>query len=679
MKPTMKLCLLPLFLFCFLSSSSSHPHPFDPLTPSELSTIRSIITSSHLNVSSSLSFHYVGLDDPDKSTILSWSSSSPLPPRRAFAILRADRQTHELIIDITKASIISHHIYPGPAYPSFNNEEEAQAGLLPMKYKPFLESVRKRGAKIEDVVCTSYARGWFGEEKQNRRRAAVLCFVAGETANLYARPIEGVTITVDLDDMEIVEYRDRVVLSVPAAEGTEYMAARQRSPFGPRGNRVVVVQPEGKGFNIHGHMIRWANWDFHLAFDLRAGAVISLASINDTSTTMAGRKSVLYRGFVSELFIPYMDPCEEWYFKTYMDAGEYGFGLLASPLEPTVDCPPNAEFMDGYYAAQNGETLHISNVFCIFERYAGDPSWRHTETLLPGEIITESREEVSLVVRMVSTVGNYDYMIDWEFKTTGTIKVSAGLTGILALKASTHTHTNQIKSDEHGELVGRNTIAVYHDHFITFHLDLDVAGPANSFVKAHLKTVRSNSAHPTPRKSYWTVVRETAKTEADARILLGSTVSELLIVNNGVRTALGNAAGYRLVGSNAAATSLLSDDDYPQIRAAYTKKQLWVTPYNRAEKWAAGLYADQSRGDDNLAQWSMRNRSIENTDIVLWYTVGFHHIPSQEDFPLMPMLTGGFELRPFNFFERNPLINTEPFNKVLSAQSSTQTSKMAQV
>ncbi|XP_020575346.1 primary amine oxidase 1-like [Phalaenopsis equestris] len=673
--------LLLLLLLCFISYSSSHPHPLDPLTPSELSTIRSIITSSPLNLSSSLSFHYVGLDEPDKSTILSWSPSSPLPPRRAFAILRAPRpprQTHELIIDITKASIFSHHIYPGPAYPTFNNEEEAQAGLLPLKHKPFLDSLKKRSVKVEDVICTSYTRGWFGEKKQRRRRAAVLCFVAGKTANLYARPIDGVTIVVDLDDMEIVEYRDRVLLPVPSAERTDYRAVRQRPPFGPRGNRVVVDQPEGKGFKIHGHMIKWANWAFHLAFDLRVGAIVSLATIEDTTSDVLSRKSVLYRGFVSELFIPYMDPCEEWYYRTYMDAGEFGFGLLASPLEPMVDCPSNAEFMDGFYAAQNGETVRIPNVFCIFERYAGDPSWRHTETLIPGEIITESREEVNLVIRMVSTVGNYDYMIDWEFKTSGSIKISAGLTGILALQASTHTNTNQINGEKHGELVAPNTIAVYHDHFITFHLDLDIAGPANSFVKANLKTVRTKSSHSTPRKSYWTVVTETAKTEADARVRLGSRATELLVVNNAVRTALGNAAGYRLVRSGAAATSLLSDDDYPQIRAAYTKKQVWVTPYHKAEKWAAGLYTDQSRGDDNLVVWSKRNRSIENTDIVLWYTIGFHHIPSQEDYPLMPMLTGGFELRPFNFFERNPLINTEPFNKVFSAGAGMPTIKMDQ-
>lgn len=32
-----------------------------------------------------------------------------------------------------------------------------------------------------------------------------------------------------------------------------------------------------------------------------------------------------------------------------------------------------------------------------------------------------------------------------------------------------------------------------------------------------------------------------------------------------------------------------------------TLSNVWVTPYNRTEKWAGGLSVDQSRGDDTLA------------------------------------------------------------------------------
>ncbi|GFZ14101.1 amine oxidase 1 [Actinidia rufa] len=443
---------------------------------------------------------------------------------------------------------------------------------------------------------------------------SVLGFYKDGSVNIWVRPIEGITVIVDLDKVAVVEYSDYEVLPLPKAMGTEYQAASEiKPPFPIPVKPITLVQPDGPSFKINGQQISWADWSFHAAFDVRAGLVISMASIFDMNKGKYRR--VLYKGHLSEAFVPYMDPTEGWYYKTYFDGGEFGFGLSAVSLQPQKDCPPSAAFFDGHYADQYGNPVRIENGF------------------LRVRTIVEVRKEVSLVLRMVIVVGNYDYITDWEFKRSGSIKVRVGLSGIIEARATHYTHEEQIKEDLYGTLVAENTIATNHDHYLTYYLDLDIDGEENSLVKTKMKTATSNG--DTPRKSYWTVVRETVKNELDARMKLGGEPDYLVITNPNKMTKMGNKVGYRLLPSSPS-TSLLLNDDYPQFRASFTKYQVWVTPYNRSEVWAGGLYADRSHGDDTLYTWTNSNRDIENKDIVLWHMVGFHHIPAQEDFPIMP-------------------------------------------
>ncbi|OMO50441.1 Copper amine oxidase [Corchorus olitorius] len=645
-------------IFSILSSiTCSNPHPLDSLTPDELLQVRAIVLKAYPTPKYKLTFQYVGLEEPDKPVTLSWLSkpTKKPPPRRAFVIVWLNKQSHEIVVDLSKRSIISEKVYSGTGYPLLTIEELEAAVELALKYKPFLASLKKRGLNASEVACTTQTIGWYGEMK-TKRQLKVPCFYLEGTVNMYLRPIEGISIAVDLEEMKVSEYKDSFVAPMPKAEGTEYRASMVKPPFGPRLNGAPAEPGQIKGLKIDGNTVRWANWRFHLGFDARAGPVISTASIYDPDKRKY--RQVMYRGYISELFIPYQDPSEEWYHITFFDCGEFGFGLSAVPLEPLNDCPAAAVFVDGYYAGQDGKPVKVEDAMCIFERHPGDIMWRHTEAEIPNVTIREVRPEVSLVVRMVATVGNYDYILDWEFKPSGSIKFGVGLTGVLEVKAAPYTHTDQIKEEVYGTLIADNTIGVHHDHFITYHVDLDIDGDTNSLVKTNLVTRRVKDKN-VPRKSYWTVEHETAKTEADARIKLGLSPAELVFVNPNKRTKPGNKVGYRLLPGGASGP-LLAPDDYPQIRAAFTNYNVWVTPYNKSEKWAGGLYADQSRGDDNLGVWSSRNRDIENKDIVMWYTMGFHHVPCQEDFPVMPTLSGGFELRPTNFFEYSPVLKTRP-------------------
>jgi primary-amine oxidase len=103
--------------------------------------------------------------------------------------------------------------------------------------------------------------------------------------------------------------------------------------------------------------------------------------------------------------------------------------------------------------------------------------------------------------------------------------------------------------------------------------------------------------------------------------------------------------------------TLLTEDDYPRRRAGFIDHHLWVTPFQPEERYAAGMYPTLSKPGQGLPEWTESNRSIEGTDIVLWYTLGMHHVVRAEDWPVMPVAWNGFELRPFDFFDSNPALN----------------------
>ena len=65
-------------------------------------------------------------------------------------------------------------------------------------------------------------------------------------------------------------------------------------------------------------------------------------------------------------------------------------------------------------------------------------------------------------------------------------------------------------------------------------------------------------------------------------------------------------------------------------------------------------------GEWGLVEWTQENRSIENTDVVRWYVFGLHHITRPEDWPVMPVVTVSFWLKPVGFFDRNPAVDVPP-------------------
>jgi len=249
-------------------------------------------------------------------------------------------------------------------------------------------------------------------------------------------------------------------------------------------------------------------------------------------------------------------------------------------------------------------------------------------------------------------------VFDWVFQQDGSITVAVGATGIVAVKAVVQRNaadTSTAPADAYGRFVDQNMVAVNHDHYFNFRLDMDVDGRENNFIIDRLETQLLPADHP--RRSVWVSKQQLAQREADAQLSMGHDSPELwMVTSSGRKNQVGYATSFQLMpGHNA--SSLLSADDYPQRRAGFIEHQLWVTPYAAAERYAAGDYPTLSIPGQGLPAWTAENRNIGKTDIVLWYTIGMHHLVRAEDWPVMPVMWSSFQLRPFNFFNHNPAMD----------------------
>jgi primary-amine oxidase len=295
-----------------------------------------------------------------------------------------------------------------------------------------------------------------------------------------------------------------------------------------------------------------------------------------------------------------------------------------------------------------GAPVVIPRAICIHEEDNGI-GWKHVDPTAG----TEVRRARRLVVSFQVTVANYEYLIYWRFYQDGNIECEVRATGIMV--TSYFPDGGQPPS---GTLVDERTYAPFHQHFIVARLDLDVDGPANT-----VYAVESQPGAATADDPYGLglVLRQTPlRSEAEGQQDYDwATQRGWKVVNDRVTNSLGTPVGYKLVPGGSF-PPLLDPSSPVRQRARVIGHTLWVTPYRPDERWPCGEFPNLSQRDRGLPEWTAHNRPIENTDVVVWYVFGIHHITRPEDWPIMPVDTVSFWLKPFGFFDRNPALDVPP-------------------
>jgi primary-amine oxidase len=626
-------------------------HPLDALTPAEYWVVyKALQTTGHTEEKTI--FSSVLLHEPDKQDVLKWKPGSPIE-RKADVVLYHQGHSYAALVNITTAQVESFEELKGLQAPFTTTEEEEVNDAIKHDAR-IVDALKKRGiTDLNLVTCFATPGGYIALPEQDGRRigwGGCVYDIDAENGS-EDREVPGIFFTVDMTSKKVTRVTDYGVTPM-APVSSKYDP--NGGPALPGTKPIMVSQPEGPSFTIKDGEVSWQNWHFRFRIDPRSGPVINMASLDFEGK----RRSVLYEGSLSEMYVPYQDPEETWNSHVFLDSGEYfmntGLGI-PKPLQKGVDCPDYATYFSGTFFHDNGTPFVRPQLACMFERTLGDPAWRHWD---PDGV--SGRPARELVFRSIAVVGNYDYILDWKFEQEGAITVAVGATGELEVKPVKGMKDMMGKDPagnpvEFGHLVAPNTDGVDHDHFFSFRLDLDVDGTANNFEVD--KLVQYKLPASSARKTIWAMAPQCIDTEGN--VMQNISIEHPAMwrfVNPAVKNSLGSPTSFEIMPGLTGA-SLLSKDDWPQIRAGFSDHQLWVTPYDPKERYAAGVYVSGSKGTDGLPVWVKQNRNIMNTDIVAWYTMAFHHVPRPEDWPQMPTMWHDFTLRPFDFYSKNPLMD----------------------
>jgi primary-amine oxidase len=627
------------------TSPGARGSPLDPLSADEIERVMTVLRDEN-RISPAALVPQMKLQEPDKSFVLGWSPGHSRR-RKAYVVTRDQGVSFEGVVDLERNRTISWRQLLATEQPPLALAEQLPAGAIVLADEGFQERLRARGIEdLSTVICFPLSAGNFHvPSEQGRRLLRSTCVDAAGVESVWARPIENLTAVVDLDEQRVIEIIDTGIVPMSTSEGN-YLTAETRPPPKP----LLTSQPAGVDFTIDGNEIAWENWKFHYRIEQRDGLILSRVRYVDHGR----ERSVLYRANLAEIFVPYADPTSNWYYRTFMDEGEYGFGKSTAPLVPGRDCPPSAVFRDVILPGDDGVPITVPSAICVFENttYLGV---HHFDIFTGNQIARTGRE---LVLRHATIVGNYDYLFDWTFQQDGSFGMRVGASGVEQPKGTAASTVREAERDGdllYGQLVDQGLVSANHQHIFNVRLDMDVDGRDNTFVAL---TPRVTSAPASSlRRSTWVVDEVQYGREQDARIDDGDG-AQWTVVNPAQHNRLGYPTGYSLHADGDGSDILMSEDDFPLQRAAFVQHDLWVTRFESDELYAAGDFPNQSLGGDGLPQYIADNESIKRKDIVLWVNLGMTHLTRIEDWPLMSTeWFGSFELKPFMFFDRNPKLD----------------------
>ncbi|KAF2154348.1 amine oxidase catalytic domain-containing protein, partial [Myriangium duriaei CBS 260.36] len=423
----------------------------------------------------------------------------------------------------------------------------------------------------------------------------------------------------------------------------------------------VMIQPQGPRYKLDRNQqyVSYMGWTFYFTSYISTGpALYDIRFRNET---------IMYELGLQEALSHYAgdDPIQGG--QEFLDA-TFGMGRLSFELVPGYDCPAYADYISTSFHMGGEQPWTNNNSICIFEYTADHLLQRHTS----ARQVTVSKNTY-LVLRYVSTVGNYDYTISYLFYLDGTLEVKVRASGFIFaafLSNTTSPSAPGAEADKYGYRIHDAISSSMHDHVLSFRADLDVAGLPNTFSRVAIEP----HTHSYPWEQPEIPVRNTMRlhdypVDTETGLNWPANSGEMYIVSHASAVnAWGEKRGYRITPGTGMGTPphlTIRNSSSLGKAARWAEKDLWVLRRKDAERssaepmnWFSPVdpLLDFDEVADGESLLLLLHKQEWDGDLVLYFNLGAHHVPHSGDLPntLMHTSASGVAFVPHNFFDRDP-------------------------
>lgn len=382
----------------------------------------------------------------------------------------------------------------------------------------------------------------------------------------------------------------------------------------------------------------WMGWSMYTSFERDMGLSLWSISFRD--------ERIVYELTPQEAMAQYSgnDPGQS--HTVWLDRS-FGMGALVKELIAGYDCPSHALYLPATVHTSMGSTTR-PNAICVFEHQKSLPLSRHTGE---GKNEMGAVKGYELIVRSISTVGNYDYIFDYTFMLDGTMEIRFSASGYL------QGNYWDPSRDGFGTRIRETSAGALHDHVLNYKVDLDVAGTANTISSVSLEV--QEIEQPWFDDDWGTtniqqaIVKRKHLNESTTKFENPKNGEGLLVISNeDAKNAWGAPRAYAIHAgvSNIHLTNLNNKRTLKNVQ--WAKGHAFATRAKDSEPYSSSAWNMNLPGRPPVDFDSFfDDESLDQEDLVLWLNLGTHHVPRAEDSPhtLTNVATSYLLLIPFNY------------------------------